>query len=264
MDLAIIYSGKFGERFLCNIAFPRLCPQFGACGIEFCDFCKEYDFSSKISSVIKLPEPSFLGLCVENPENFIPNFSCDILIAINVHPDILISLPKLVNFNALIVPACDQRWCSLGLRKQISDICSEIGVEFASPKPFCSLLPKGKIISKFCKSFKIGRPEFDIEVDGDSITKVKVLRSDPCGSAYYVAKKMRGYTIGKSDELYKEIHQHQCAYPCMASMERDIELKEAPFHLAGYIMVYNFCRALGIDAKSFVPEHFRKIVLNSE
>ncbi|MEM1578405.1 MAG: DUF166 family protein, partial [Archaeoglobaceae archaeon] len=59
----------------------------------------------------------------------------------------------------------------------------------------------------------------------------------------------------------KEVHQHQCAYPCLASMERDIELKESPFHLAGYIMVYNFCKALRIDAKDFVPEHFKKLVI---
>jgi len=46
----------------------------------------------------------------------------------------------------------------------------------------------------------------------------------------------------------------------MASMERDVELKEAPFHLAGYIMVYQFSKAAGIDAEGFVPEHFRSIV----
>ncbi|MDK2876103.1 MAG: thymidylate synthase, partial [Archaeoglobaceae archaeon] len=91
--------------------------------------------------------------------------------------------------------------------------------------------------------------------------RVEVLQSDPCGSAYFVAKRMRGFVIESSEDLYKEIHQHQCAYPCMASMERDIELIEAPFHLAGYIMVYNFSKALGINARDFVPDHFKDIVI---
>ena len=261
MDLGIIYSGKFGERFVCNIADPRFCPKFGACGVDFCDLCKKYDFSSSISFVHELPEPSTLGLYVENPEELLPEFSCDVLVAINVHPDILISIPKICEFKALIVPACDQKWCSPGLRRQLREKCEQIGVEFASPKPFCSLIPDGRTLRKFCEKFKLGRPEFSVKLDGNAIEKVEVLQSDPCGSAYFVAKRMHGFVIVNEEELYKEVHQHQCAYPCMASMERDVELIEAPFHLAGYIMVYNFSKALGINAEGFVPEHFRKIVM---
>ncbi len=246
---------------MCNIATPELCPRFGACGIDGCDFCKKYDFSSQISFVHELPEPSRMGLYIEDPENHVPKFSCDVLIAINVHPDILISLTKIGNFKALLVPACDQKWCSPGLRRQLKEKCEHIGVEFESPKPFCSLIPEGKILKRFCNEFGLGRPEFFVKMDNNAIEAVEVIRSDPCGSAYYVAKKMRGFVIEDRKELYKEIHQHQCAYPCMASMERDIELIEAPFHLAGYIMVYNFCKALGINAEEFVPEHFKKTVL---
>lgn len=261
MEVGIIYSGKFGERFVCNIADPKLCPKFGACGIDFCDFCKKYDFSPSISFVHELPEPSALGLYVEEPENYLPSFSCEVLIAINVHPDILISLPKIGEFKALLVPACDQKWCPLGLRKQLKEKCEQIGIEFASPKPFCSLIPEGEAIRKLCKDLKIGRPEFSADLDDTAIERVEVLQSDPCGSAYFVAKRMRGFVIESIEDLYKEVHQHQCAYPCMASMERDLELIEAPFHLAGYIMVYNFSKALGINAKDFVPEHFKEIVI---
>lgn len=264
MDLGLIYSGKFGERFLCNLAFPKLCARLGACGVDFCDYCKEYDFSSHIAFALRMPEPSLLGFYVENPQEFVPKFSCDILVAINVHPDILVSLPNLGDFKALLIPACDQRWCPPGLRNQIAKICAELGIDFASPKPFCSLTPKEKLIADFCKTFAVGRPKFKVEVESNTISNVSVLRNDPCGSAYYVAKKMRGFVIERLEDLYKEVHQHQCAYPCTASMERDVELKEAPFHLAGYIMVYNFCKALGIDAKDFVPEYFKKLVINSE
>ncbi len=260
VDLAVVFSGEFGKRFVCNLAYPYLCPTFGACGIDGCDYCKKYDFSSKISAVIELPEPAAMGMYVEEPRNYVDEFSSDIIIAINVHPDVLIDLPNIAEFKALIVPACNQRWCMPGLRKQLGEICEEIGIEFESPKPFCSLSGNGKILSKFCEEFSIGRPEFEVEVKDGAIYSVEVVRSDPCGSAYFVAKRMRGYVIDDVREFWKEIHQHQCAYPCMASMERDVELGEAPFHLAGYIMVYNFSRAAGIDAINFVPEHFRSIV----
>ena len=260
MELGIIYSGEFGKRFVCNLASPYLCPTFGACGIDGCDYCKKHEYSSNITYVKELPEPFQLGLYVEEPKNYVEKFSCEVLLTINIHPDILVSLPEIGEFKALIVPACDQKWCLPGLRKQLSDKCSELGIEFASPKPFCSLLPSGIVISEFCEEFSMGRPEFSVVMDGNTIRKVEVTRSDPCGAAYYVARRMRGYVVESKSEFWKEIHQHQCAYPCMASMDRDVELGEAPFHLAGYIMVYQFSAAAGIEADEFIPEHFKNIV----
>lgn len=266
MDVGIFYSGEFGKRFVSNFAYPYLCPTFGACGIDGCDYCRRYDFSANLVYVKELPEPSAIGLYVDDAGVFLENFSCDVAIAINIHPDLLISLPEFGDFSALIVPACNQNWCLPGLRKQLEEKCRELGIEFTSPKPFCILEadpenPEGSgLISEFCNSFSIGKPEFKVLIDDGIIRKVEVLRSDPCGSAYYVAKRMVGYIIEDVNEFWKEIHQHQCAYPCMASMERDVELKEAPFHLAGYIMVYQFSKAAGIDARRFVPEHFRSVV----
>jgi hypothetical protein len=257
VDIGVIYTGEFGKRFVVNLAYPYLCPQFGACGVNGCDYCKRYDYSSKLVYVKELPD---LGLYVENPESFVEPFECDVAIAINVHPDILVSLPELGDFKALVTPACNQNWCLPGLRRQLEEKCSELGIEFASPKPFCSLEAESGIISKFSDEFGMGRPEFRVERDGERIRKAEVVKSDPCGSAYFVAKRMGGFIIESREEFWKEIHQHQCAYPCMASMERDVELKEAPFHLAGYIMVYQFSMAAGIDAEEFVPDHFRKIV----
>lgn len=260
MDLALLFSGEFGKRFAINLIYPHLCPTFGACGIEGCDYCKKYDFTSKISYVKQLPKPSELGVYVENPEILFERFECEVLVAVDIHPDVLTSLPEICEFKALIVPACNQNWCLPGLRKQLSGKCQEIGIEFASPKPFCSLQENSGLVGKFCRTFSMGRPKFRVERDGRLVRRVEVLRSDPCGSAYYVAKRMTGFIIEDEREMWKEVHQHQCAYPCMASMERDPELKEAPFHLAGYIMVYNFSRAVGIDAEKFVPQHFREIV----
>ncbi|AGK60829.1 Uncharacterized protein conserved in archaea [Archaeoglobus sulfaticallidus PM70-1] len=260
MDLGIIFSGEFGRRFVLNLAYPESCPHLGACGIEFCDKCKDYDFSDKIAFVREL---NLSGqLYIEDPSEYLQDLQSDVIIAINIHPDVLIELPEAAEAKALIIPIEDPSWCPLGLRKQIKEICDEIGIEFTAPKPFCSIRAGGRHIKKFCDEFRIGTPDFEIKSAGNVIEDVKAFR-DTCGCAYYVAKKMKGYIITDKHELWKDVHQHQCAYPCMASMERDVEIVEAIFHLAGYIMVYNFSRALGIDAEGFIPEYMRKFVIDA-
>ncbi len=262
MEIGIIFSGEFGRRFVTNLVAPWMCSTFGACGVDGCDYCKRYDLSSMVGTIIEVPESSALGTFVENVGEYIEPFSCDALFAVNLHPDLLAELPEIAEFKALIVPACDQRWCMPGLRKQLAGRCEEAGIEFASPKPFCTLEPSGRFISRVCRKLGIGKPEFRVRVENIDgrvrINTADVVTSDPCGSAYFVARRMRGYEIEEKTEFWKEIHQLQCAYPCMASMERDPELVEAPFHLAGYIMVYRFSKACGIDAEGFVPQHFRR------
>ncbi|MET1123973.1 MAG: DUF166 family protein [Archaeoglobaceae archaeon] len=254
MRLAVIYSGEFGERFVCNLAFPKLCATFGACGIELCDFCKDYDYSPNVTQVIEVPPPS-----LPVAEFDFEPFDCDVLVAINVHPDVLLDVVDVAEFRALITPVESPSWLPPGFRKQLAERCEELGIDFAAPKPFCTLEGEG-VVGEFVESFGIGKPEFEVELEGNVIRSVSVLRSDPCGSAYYVAKKMRGYVIRNLAEFYMEVHQHQCAYPCMAGMERDAELGVAPFHLAGYLMVYRFARACGVDATGFVPPNLLKFV----
>ena len=254
LNIGILYSGEFGRRFVTNLAYPYSCGLLGACGIDECDFCKKYNFSDKIVFAREFEDPRAYGIYIENPEEIVEKVECDVLVAINLHPDILIELPNLAEVRSIVIPVEDPSWLSFGLREQIRRICDENGIDFYSPKPFCSSDTPLSLIG-------FGKPEFEVEMDGEIITDVKVLKSDPCGNAYYVARKMKGYIIEDIREFWKDIHQHQCAYPCLASMERDAELKEAPFHLAGYIMVYQFSKACGIDAESFVPEHMRRFVI---
>lgn len=252
--LGILFSGEFGRRFVSNLAYPDSCPRFGACGIDFCVRCKKYSFSDIISFARELEEPSSYGTFVEEPEKIIGDVECDVLIGINLHPDIVSELPYAGNVKAIIIPVENPSWLSQGLREQVKRSCEELGIEFNAPKPFCSSdTPLSEL--------GFGKPEFRVEMNRNVIEAVEVIKSDPCGNAYYVARKMQGYEIEDVKEFWKEIHQHQCAYPCLASMERDSEIKEAPFHLAGYVMVYQFSKACGIDAVNFVPEHMRKFVI---
>ena len=254
MEIGVLYSGEFGKRFVSNLAYPYSCPHFGACGIDECDHCKRYDFSDSIVLVRELNEPSTYGIYIENPEEIVGRVECDILVGINLHPDIISELPEIAAIQSIIVPVEHPAWLSVGLREQVRKRCEDAGSDFYAPKPFCSSdTPLAKL--------GFGKPEFRIKMDDSTIESVEVVKSDPCGNAYYVARRMQGYEIEDLKEFWKEIHQHQCAYPCLASMERDVEIKAAPFHLAGYIMVYQFSRACGIDASSFLPEHMRRFVL---
>lgn len=261
MDVGIYYSGEFGRRFVLNLAFPEMCPHLGACGIDYCDRCKKYDFSSKIVEVREFQEPSTMGVYIDDVNIFLPDKTeMDVLIAINIHPDILIELSEFSDIRALIVPVEDPKWCTPGLRKQLERSCIEVGIEFQAPKPLCTLKRDSRIIRKLCTELNLGMPEFRIKLEDDTIRRVEAL-SDTCGCAYYVARKMRGYRIENYRDFWKDIHQHQCSYPCMASMERDLEIVEAPFHLAGYVMVYRFSSAAGIDAESFIPKHMKRFIL---
>ncbi len=254
MEIGVLYSGEFGKRFVSNLAYPYSCPHFGACGVDECDHCKSYDFSSSIVFARELDEPITYGIYVEEPEKIVGKVECDTLVAVNLHPDVIAELPDIANVKRIIIPVEHPAWLSVGLREQVRRKCEERSIEFYSPKPFCSSdTPLAKL--------GFGKPEFRVEMDGNTIVRVEVVKSDPCGNAYYVARRMQGYEIDDVREFWKEIHQHQCAYPCLASMERDAEIKEAPFHLAGYVMVYQFSRACRIDAGSFVPEHMRKFVI---
>ncbi|MBO8181752.1 MAG: hypothetical protein H0Z28_03035 [Archaeoglobus sp.] len=255
MEISILFSGEFGRRFVLNFVYPEACPRLGACGIEFCDRCKDYDFSSAIGVVEEYADPLSYGVYIDEPEALLPELS-DLVIAINLHPDLLLELP-LAGADAILIPVEDPKWCSPGLRNQIAKICDELGIEFAAPKPLCSFKPESRKLRRFCEKFDFGMPEFKIKAENSRIIDAKALK-DTCGCSHFVAKMMKGHIIENREEFWKEIHQHQCAYPCMASMDRDVEIKEAPFHLAGYIMGNSFSKAAGIDCMDLIPPYLRE------
>jgi hypothetical protein len=60
-----------------------------------------------------------------------------------------------------------------------------------------------------------------------------VRRSAPCGSTWYIAKKLAGIST-KQDELYDAIAKAHHSYPCTASMNLDPETKEPILHIGGF------------------------------
>lgn len=236
--LFIAYNGKFGERIIGNLLNYR---NFCISCDKLCIFCrddKRLDFADHITGIYT--QPSELPVYIEDPEKYLPSKlpENDVLLAINLHPDILVEIPALAKSagsGLIIAPVEEPGWLGRGLGIQIKDKCEKLGIVFTAPKPFCSL-KKGEnpLIDDFIEHFRIGYPGFKINVQNNNIISAQVLCSQPCGCAYYVAQKIKNVPHdGRLDEVISNAHH---AYPCTAGMERDAELNDTILHKAGYII----------------------------
>jgi hypothetical protein len=139
------------------------------------------------------------------------------------------------------VPIEDFAEVPSGLRKQVEEKCQELDLESAFPKPFCSLEPSGDkpIISRCITELKIGKPFLEISTvkkeKREVIEAAVVRRSAPCGSTWYVARKLTGVKTEKQI-LHDAIAKAHHSYPCTATMGADPETKEPILHLGGFII----------------------------
>lgn len=245
LNVIFVYSGEFAEKVIRNlINDPSFCK---SCGL-FCDSCKYgvYSHVRNVKAAIEVPSPSKLPAFIDDPEEYMPRKlpRADICVATGLHKDLLLELPlhlERFGIRALIVPIEDFNEVPLGLRKQIEEKCRGLGLESAFPKPFCSLEPSEnkQTISRFVARFKVGRPLLKISTGtrgkSEVIESVVVERSAPCGSTWYVARKLIGAATEK-DVLYDVIAKAHHSYPCTATMSVDPEAKEPILHLGGYII----------------------------
>jgi len=245
LTIVFIYSGEYAERVIRNlINDPSFCK---SCGL-YCDFCKYgvYSYVRNVRAAIELSSPSELPAFIDNPEKYMPKTvpKADLCIASGLHKDLLLELPRFLEKNeikGLIVPIEDFTEVPSGLRKQLEEECGELGLESAFPKPFCSLEPTGDetTISKFVNKLKVGRPKLEISTvkrDGSEVIESAIVRrSAPCGSTWYVAKKLIGVETEK-EILYDAIAKAHHSYPCTATMSIDPEVKEPILHVGGYII----------------------------
>ena len=253
LTLVFIYSGEFAERVIRNlINDPSFCK---SCGL-YCDFCKYgvYSYVRNIRAAIELPSPSELPAFIDNPEKYMPKKipKADLCITSGLHKDLLLELPQVVEkagIKGLIVPVEDFVEVPSGLRKQLEEECAELGLESAFPKPFCSLEPSDDkpTISRFVNELKVGRPKLEIltgKREGyEVIESVIVRRSAPCGSTWYVARKIIGIETER-EILYDAIAKAHHSYPCTATMSVDPEEKEPILHIGGFIIREEVERAL--------------------
>ena len=245
LTLVFIYSGEFAERVIRNlINDPSYCK---SCDL-YCDSCKYnvYSFVRNIKAAMQLPSPSELPAFVDNPEKYMPKKiqKADLCIASGLHKDLLLELPNHIQrfgIKGLVVPIEGFNEVPSGLSRQVKEKCQELDLENAFPKPFCSLEPaEGEsVISRFVCELKVGRPSLGILTakrgKREFIDSTVVRRSAPCGSTWYVAKKLVGVETRKG-VLYDAIAKAHHSYPCMATMSVDPEMKEPILHVGGYII----------------------------
>ncbi len=245
LGLVFIYSGEYAERVIRNlINDPSFCK---ACGL-YCDYCKynAHSFVHNIQAAIPLKSPSELPHLIDKPGKYMPKRipEADLCIASGIHKDLLLELPtdlQKAGIKGLIVPVEDFTEVPSGLRKQIQDRCQELEVESAFPKPFCSLEPRKEkpTISRLVTELKVGRPSLEITTvkrgKKEVIESTVVKRSAPCGSTWYVARKLIGVETRKR-MLHDTVAKAHHSYPCTATMSVDPEEKEPILHIGGYII----------------------------
>ncbi|WP_456487410.1 DUF166 domain-containing protein [Candidatus Alkanophaga liquidiphilum] len=261
MELEFLYSGDFGNVVIGNLVnYSTFCR---ACG-EACVECRVgWSHADSITAAVSLPPPESLPHFLDTPESFLLDLiPADVLIAINIHPDVLLSLPKRLEelgVCALIVPAESPRELPVGVRQQLKDACEMHGVEYAFPKPFCALDPRDPVVScfktvrRFVEEFGVGKPELRISLKSGAISSAEVLRSAPCGSTWFVARKIIGFRAPTDAddaalrELFDAISKAHHSYPCTASMELDKELGDTVLHKAGYLIREAILKALNVE-----------------
>jgi hypothetical protein len=253
VSLVFIYSKDFMERVIRNlINDPCFCQ---SCGL-YCESCKYnvYSFVRNVRAAIQLPSPADLPAFIDNPEEHMPKKlpKADICLASGLHKDLLLELPehiKKAGMKALIVPIEDWQEVPSGVRKQVEEKCRELGLECAFPKPFCTLTPeKDKpTIARFIAETKVGRPLLEISltrIGKDEVIECAVVRrSAPCGSTWYIARKLAGVST-EQEALYDAIAKAHHSYPCTATMNTDPETKEPILHIGGFTIREEVDKAL--------------------
>ncbi len=246
LKLIVFYSGEFGQRVIGNLVnYSGFCI---SCG-EACSQCRSVKpgYAENIVSLVEMPDPASLGDFIDDVEPYLPKDipKADIAMIMNIHPDILFGLlPKLKEAGVKGIIGCSEtpRELPLGQRKQLEEKAEELGIEAAFAKPFCALRPDPKKpnISTFLEEAGIGEPLIDVTVQKsragkDTIVAANVVRSAPCGSTWFVAKRLLGLEPDQPD-IRERISEAHHAYPCTASMDRDTELGDTILHKGGYII----------------------------
>lgn len=161
----------------------------------------------------------------------------DVIIAISIHPEILIEIPNLVAgvaTRALIAPIEDPNWIKPGLAKQVTQECARRGIESAFPKPFCALEPTTPVIQEFCEEYAVGMPSFRFEIENGKIAAVEVLRGAPCGLTDFVAEQLLG--LPADDAVPEKAGQFHHAYPCLSTMIMDPALGDTIMHKSLFLL----------------------------
>ena len=195
---------------------------------------------------------SSLPIMMENPSEFLPKDipEADLVISLGEHPGVAELLPDIVKASgarAVIAPVDNRAWLPPGLSKQLERTFQKMGVSVISPVTFCALREtdsEDPFIKEFARHF--GTPEVEVEVDAEKVKEMRVIRSAPCGSTYFVAEGIKGTKVMDAEEKSGLLHHN---YPCLATMNVDWQFKDTLMHRAGYFVKQAVKNALKKSSK---------------
>jgi hypothetical protein len=172
----------------------------------------QYGAPVKITKIISIDIslPDF----IEEPEDFLDDdFSADLVLNYLIHPD-------LVHY---LIMLCK--------RKNIPVISPGKKGEGFTPFTCCGL---GKSEKLGLYGEKFGLPEYKVELEGDRIKQITVLRGAPCGATWEALQEYIGCQV--EDVLVRLPRQVQ--YFCSADPSGfDPVSGKSPVHFAGYVHI---------------------------
>ena len=172
---------------------------------------ERYGSGVEINEIISIDEilPDF----VDDPEKYInDSFAADLVLDYLTHPDL----------SHYLVSLCKE--------KKIPVIASGKKNEDALTPFTCCGLGRYRGLGNYGEQF--GFPEYRVELNGNRIASLEVLRGAPCGATWEIVSKVIGVDIEEAMTLLPREVQYQCT----ANPGRfDPITGKSPVHYAGYV-----------------------------
>jgi len=170
-----------------------------------------YGSGIEINEIISIDE--FLPEFVDDPEEYVTDsFTADLVLDYLTHPDLshyLVSLCK---------------------KKEIPVIASGRKNQDALTPFTCCGLGRHRGLDNYGEQF--GFPEYRVELDGNRIAALEVLRGAPCGATWDILSRV----VGADIEEVMTLLPREIQYLCTANPSRfDPVTGKSPVHYAGYV-----------------------------
>ncbi len=237
MRIGVITRGKYGERLIETIR-------------------NHTDFEVVHSAV-----PEALPNFIEDPEDFLESigldedvFNADLIIMYTLHPDLTPSIARKAGekgVKALLIPGGIGRAGSIEELRRISEMYDM----YIEVDEICCTLEKVGVEAVDAFAERFGRPELRVDLNGDRVSRVDVIRGSPCGSTWHVAREVLGKSIDEAPS-YAGLSCQQ--YPCRA-----VRGTPGGIHTSGDLHKNAMERALGIQSEISLPRQSRPIRIRS-
>ena len=151
---------------------------------------------------------------IDDPAEYLPEFSGDIVFSYALHPDINLEVVK--RGEEAVVIAGGPKY----LPPKAYETGKEKGVKVINHRICCMLCekdvcPSSKTLKKLVEM--VGSPKLEIKVENGIVKKVKVIRGAPCGSTWYMAKELEGVRVEEAPYRGALLVSY---YPCRAPRGR--------------------------------------------